>query len=59
MTRKYLRVVASAVATIGDETARYLAASALADELRHHNPLFDRFRFFRACKAVDVDDARR
>ena len=59
MTRKYLRVVASAIASIADDCARYAAALALADELRHHNPLFDRFRFLRACNAVDVDDARR
>lgn len=59
MARKYLRVIASAVATIADDCARYAAALALADELRHYNPRFDRGRFLLACKAVDVDDARR
>ena len=59
MTRKYLRVIAGAIANIGDETARYAAALALADELRYHNSRFDRCRFLLACKAVDVDDPRR
>ncbi len=59
MTRKYLRVVASAIASIADECARYAAALALADELRHHNPRFDRCRFLIACHAVDADDPRR
>lgn len=59
MTRKYLRVIAGAIAGIADDCARYAAALALADELRHYNPRFDRCRFLLACKAVDVDDPRR
>ncbi len=58
MPRKHLRAIAYAIATIADETARYLAAIALAEELKNHNPRFDRARFLIACRAVDTDDAR-
>ncbi len=59
MFRKQLCIIASAIARIADDSARYAAALALADELQRHNPRFDNARFMLACRAVDSDDARR
>ena len=59
MSRKHFQAIADSISDIGDETARYVAAQALADVLGRFNSRFDRFRFLRACNAVDTDDARR
>lgn len=59
MSRKHFQAIADSISEITDETARYAAAQALADCLRSFNSRFDRFRFLRACNAVDTDDARR
>jgi len=53
MSRKDFQLIADAIATIQDETARKLAATALADALPASNTNFKRSRFLKAC---NVDD---
>lgn len=49
MSRKHFRALATRIAMIECLRSRRLAAEAVADVCRSHNPNFNRFRFMAAC----------
>ena len=49
MSRKHYRIIAYAIGTIADDSARRAAAVVMADCLGRLNSRFDRARFLFAC----------
>jgi hypothetical protein len=49
MSRKHFITLAREISYISDETARKLAALAVANAAGQHNSNFDRARFYTAC----------
>lgn len=49
MSRKHFIALAKEISYISDETARKLAALAVANAAGQHNNNFDRARFYAAC----------
>lgn len=54
MTRKHFIALAREIAKIESSHVRYAAASAVANAAIEFNPLFDRERFYDACKVVVI-----
>jgi len=50
MTRKHFEAIARSIRAITDMDERRDNAQAMADLCKRQNPLFDRARFYAACK---------